>query len=70
MARAEDEDLRLGGVGRQGTGLFCDLRGFTAAAETMAAERVIEVVNRYLTEMSEAILDHGGTVVSYMGDGS
>jgi adenylate cyclase len=30
---------------------------------------VIEVLNRYLTAMSEAILDHGGTVVSYMGDG-
>jgi adenylate cyclase len=30
---------------------------------------VIELLNRYLTEMSDAILDHGGTVVSYMGDG-
>jgi adenylate cyclase len=69
VARAEDEDLRLGGVRREGTVLFSDLRGFTTAAEAMAAEQVIEVLNRYLTEMSEAILDHGGTVVSYMGDG-
>ena len=44
-------------------------RGFTTAAEAMVAEQVIEVLNHYLTEMSEAILDHGGTVVSYMGDG-
>ncbi len=67
--RAEAEDLRLGGQRMEGTVLFCDLRGFTSAAETLPAERVIEVLNRYLTVMSEAILDHGGTVVSYMGDG-
>jgi adenylate cyclase len=30
---------------------------------------VIEALNRYLTAMSEAILDHGGTLVAYMGDG-
>jgi len=30
---------------------------------------VIEVLNRYLEEMSDAIMDHGGTLVSYMGDG-
>jgi adenylate cyclase len=30
---------------------------------------VIEVLNRYLSEMSDAILDHGGTLVAYMGDG-
>jgi adenylate cyclase len=30
---------------------------------------VIAALNRYLTAMSEAILDHGGTLVAYMGDG-
>jgi adenylate cyclase len=60
---------RLPGRRLQGTVLFCDLRGFTAFAESLPAERVLQVLNRYLTEMSEAILDHGGTVVSYMGDG-
>jgi adenylate cyclase len=30
---------------------------------------VIEILNRYLTEMSDAILDSGGTLVCYMGDG-
>ncbi|MDQ4041254.1 MAG: adenylate/guanylate cyclase domain-containing protein [Actinomycetota bacterium] len=67
--RAEHEDLRLVGTRRDGTVLFCDLRGFTSCAEKLEAERVIELLNRYLTEMSEAILDAGGTVVSYMGDG-
>jgi adenylate cyclase len=63
------DDLRLGGVRLEGTVLFADLRGFTGLAETIDAERVIDVLNRYLTEMSDAILDHGGTLVSYMGDG-
>ena len=60
---------RLPGRRLESTVLFCDLRGFTAFAEPQPAERVLGVLNRYLTEMSEAILDHGGTVVSYMGDG-
>lgn len=68
LARADD-DLRLGGVQRDGTVMFCDLRGFTTFAESLPVARVLDVLNRYLTEMSEAILDHGGTLVAYMGDG-
>ncbi len=62
-------ELRLGGVQREGTVMFTDLRGFTSFAETLTPDRVIEVLNRYLSEMSDAILDHGGTLVAYMGDG-
>lgn len=68
LARA-DEGLRLGGVQREGTVMFSDLRGFTSFAESMPPDQVIGVLNRYLTEMSDAILDHGGTLVAYMGDG-
>jgi adenylate cyclase len=64
-----DDDLRLGGVQREGTVMFSDLRGFTSFAEALPVERVIEVLNRYLGEMSEAILNNGGTLVAYMGDG-
>ncbi|HEY0631049.1 MAG TPA: adenylate/guanylate cyclase domain-containing protein, partial [Thermoleophilaceae bacterium] len=64
-----DEDLRLGGVRRDGTVMFCDLRGFTTFSEELEPELVVEVVNRYLSEMTEAILAHGGTLVSFMGDG-
>ena len=62
-------EARLGGVEMHATVMFCDLRGFTSFAEPLPAARVIEALNRYLTQMSEAILDHGGTLVSYMGDG-
>ena len=64
-----DDDLRLGGVRRESTVLFSDLRGFTSFAEALEPDRVIEVLNHYLGEMSDAILDHGGTLVAYMGDG-
>lgn len=53
----------------EATVLFADLRGFTAAAERLGAENVIALLNRYLSAMSDAVLDHGGTVVSFMGDG-
>jgi adenylate cyclase len=64
-----DADLRLGGREQVVTVMFTDLRGFTTTAETMPAEQVIEVLNRYLGEMSEAILGNGGTLLSYLGDG-
>ena len=63
------DGLRLGGVQREATVMFSDLRGFTSFAETLEPAQVIDALNRYLTEMSEAILDHGGTLVAYMGDG-
>jgi adenylate cyclase len=63
------DNLRLGAVERDCTVLFSDLRGFTSFSEKLPATRVIEVVNCYLNEMTEAILAAGGTLVSYMGDG-
>jgi adenylate cyclase len=63
------DGIRLGGVQREGTVMFSDLRGFTSFAETLEPAVVIGALNRYLTAMSEAILDHGGTLVAYMGDG-
>jgi adenylate cyclase len=64
-----DEDLRLVGVRRDGTVMFSDLRGFTSMAESLRPDQVIDVLNHYLSEMSDAIMDHGGTLVAYMGDG-
>jgi len=66
---ARTDGLRLGGVQRDATVMFTDLRGFTSFAESLTPDRVIEVLNRYLSEMSDAILSHRGTLVSYMGDG-
>jgi adenylate cyclase len=64
-----DDDLRLGGTMREATVLFSDLRGFTTYSESREPAAVIEVLNEYLEEMTDAIMDHGGTLISYMGDG-
>ena len=64
-----DGDLRLGGVALDGTCMFTDVRGFTTFSESLTAAQVIEILNVYLSEMSEAILNNGGTLVAYMGDG-
>lgn len=66
---AAGDGARLGGRRLYATVLFCDLRGFTARAEGLPPELVIELLNRYLTEMSDAVLDNGGTLVSFQGDG-
>ncbi|HEX4466701.1 MAG TPA: adenylate/guanylate cyclase domain-containing protein [Solirubrobacteraceae bacterium] len=64
-----DENLRLGGMERECTVLFSDLRGFTRFSSTQPAARVIDVINFYLNEMTDAILRAGGTLITYMGDG-
>jgi adenylate cyclase len=68
LARTDD-DLRLGGVRTVGTVMFTDLRGFTSFTERRSPELVIAALNRYFDETSDAILEHGGTLVAYRGDG-
>jgi adenylate cyclase len=64
-----DDAPRLESRRLEATVLFCDLRGFTTLAEQLRAEQVIAVLNRYLDAVSGAVFAHGGTVVSYQGDG-
>jgi adenylate cyclase len=69
VLKRTDGDLRLGGVTMQATVMFTDLRGFTSVSEALPAAEVIQIVNRYLEEMTKGIHAHGGTLVSYEGDG-
>jgi len=64
-----DGDARIHPELLTGTVLFGDLRGFTSFAEGRPVDEVIEAINTYLTLMSDAVLDHDGTLVHYMGDG-
>lgn len=68
-AGTPDGDLPLPSRRAEATVLFCDLRGFTTLSERLDAEQVIALLNRYLEAVSSAVLDRGGTVVSYQGDG-
>ncbi len=58
----------LGGERREATILFADLRKFTAMAERMDPERLIEVVNSYLASATEAIFAQEGVLDKFMGD--
>jgi adenylate cyclase len=69
VERAEAGDGRLPAVELDATVLFCDLRGFTGFAERHAAPVVIETLDRYLDEVADAVMGHGGTIVAYLGDG-
>lgn len=60
--------LHLGGERRRITILFADLEGFTTIAEKTAPEALVEMLNEYLTAMTDVILDHGGIIDKYEGD--
>jgi adenylate cyclase len=63
------DDVRLGGVMLEGTVLFNDIRSFTSFAEVTPAAEALDVLNRFLGEMSDSVLDHGGSLLGYLGDG-
>jgi adenylate cyclase len=60
--------VELGGVLRDVTLLFVDIRGFTAFSESNPPEKVVEIVNRYLNLTSSSIQQNGGTIDKYIGD--
>jgi adenylate cyclase len=62
--------LKLGGEQRELTILFCDVRGFTAIAEALKdrPERLVALMNRVLTRLSDVVLQTGGTIDKYIGD--
>ena len=68
LARTDD-DLRLQGRRMDVTVLFSDIRGFTTFSETRDPGQVLEVLNAYHEQMTSAVMDHGGTLISFMGDG-
>lgn len=63
------DSFRLGGVNQKITVLFADIRGFTSFSEKENPERIVDVLNRYFTAMSEIIFAYGGTLDKYIGDG-
>lgn len=62
--------LTLGGESRQLTLLFSDVRGFTAIAEEFRddPEALTLLMNRFLTILSNAIMEYKGTIDKFMGD--
>jgi adenylate cyclase len=59
----------LAGHRRQATAVFCDLRGFTSFSEAAEPEEVLGVLREYHAAMGELIVQHGGTLEHFAGDG-
>jgi adenylate cyclase len=66
---ANPDEIHLGGENQTVTILFSDIRGFTRMSEHMEPHAVVELLNEYFTEMTDIIIDSGGTLDKYLGDG-
>ncbi len=62
------ETLVLGGDKRNMTVFFSDIWGFTGISEKLSPEDLVSLINRYLTTMTDIILETGGTVDKFEGD--
>jgi class 3 adenylate cyclase len=68
LSSDEGEQL-LAGHRREITALFCDLRGFTAFAETAEPEEVLDVLRQYHRAVGELVVANEGTIEHFAGDG-
>jgi adenylate cyclase len=61
--------VSLGGDRRLATMLFADVRGYTTLVAEQPPEVTLDLLNRYLTIVSDAVENEGGTVADLLGDG-
>ena len=62
------DELSLGGKNCEIAVLFVDVRGFTTMSERLAPEKVVLILNRYLTMASNCIEEQSGTLDKFVGD--
>lgn len=62
------EKLKLGGEERQITAFFSDVQGFTGISEKLTPGELVDLLNEFLTEMTDIILKYQGTVDKFEGD--
>jgi HD-GYP domain-containing protein (c-di-GMP phosphodiesterase class II) len=65
---SDPEKIRLGGERRKVTALFADIRGFTSMAERMKPEEVVDLLNTYLSSLTNVVFKYEGTLDKYIGD--
>lgn len=57
------------GTERNSTVLFADLKNFTKTVESLSPTNALQQLNRYLEVISQCVLENGGLVDKYLGDG-
>ncbi len=67
LAKNPDK-LKLGGEVRDLTVMFTDIRSFTTISENLTPEELIQLMNDFLTPMSDLVMGNRGTIDKYMGD--
>jgi len=60
--------FQLKGLRKTVTTLFADMRGFTAMSEKISPEKVVSILNRYLSKMTSIVFKYNGTLDKYVGD--
>ena len=65
----QGDPLRLAGERQSVTILFADLRGSTALAERLSPEETVAVLNTYLRAMARCVIEAGGILDKFLGDG-
>ena len=62
------EEPQLGGEEGYHTAFFTDIQSFSAFSEKLSASDLVELLNDYLTEMTDILLENRGTLDKYIGD--
>jgi class 3 adenylate cyclase len=62
------QSVELASTRKKLTVFFSDIAGFTETADKLESEELTQLLNHYLTEMSQIALEHGGTIDKYVGD--
>ena len=58
----------LGGEARQVTAFFTDIQGFSTFSEKLTAHQLVELLNEYLANMTDILINEKGTLDKYEGD--
>src|SRR6266567_1955464 len=69
LERSDPENFLLAGERREVTMLNSDIAGFSSLSQSMDAQELVRFLNDYFSRMIEVVLEHGGNIDKFQGDG-